>query len=229
MKINSAVIIGCGGIGQFLIPAATKLLKYHKHGTQNITIVDGDNHLHKNYSRQLVKRVGLNKAISTATSIVPTIKVIPEFINNGNVTAILNDCVVEEPLLVIPSVDNMASRYLLLKTLETLGSDYIWLCPGNEYETYRVSFYSNINGKESHIHPFKRYENLAKPEDNIPGGCLEEQESTPQLIGANLASASATITYLTNLLDVNELDSLPQEIIGSVHQMKQKPIGYAST
>lgn len=225
MQINSVLIIGCGGTGQFLLPPLIKLLKYHPNGTQNITIVEGDYTEAKNSERQVVKKVGINKAISFCVDIIPTLKIIPEFINNGNVTSIIEDSIIQPPLLVIPSVDNMATRFLILKTLGELRIDYIWLCPGNDYESYITSLYSCMEDIESHVHPFKRYVNLAEPIDNIPGGCLEEQESSPQLIAANLASASCTINYLTNILDSTDLSKLPQEIIGSVHQMKQKPIG----
>lgn len=222
MKIKSAVIIGCGGIGQFLIPAAVKLLSYHSNGTQNITIIDGDHLEHKNAPRQFVREVGLNKAIALSTCISPTVKVIPEFINNKNVSKLLCSSISAEPTIIIPCVDNMASRKLVLQMMDSIGYQYVWLCPGNEYETYRVSYYKKVDESQDKVHPFKRYENLANPVDNIPGGCLEEQESTPQLIAANMNAASVTISMLTAIL---EDKPLPQEVMGDIFKLKHVAIG----
>lgn len=214
--INSCLIIGCGGTGQFLVPAATKLLQYHPAGTLDITICDGDDYTYSNNSRQYVSKVGDNKALALAKTLPSFVKVIPNYINNTNVFKILNELV--SPALVIPCVDNLATRHILLKNLDRLDLEYYWICPGNEQETYQVSFYQE--GLFSH--PFDRYRNLAYPLDNVPGGCLEETPSTPQLIAANMNAAATTISILTNLLDQKPL---PQEVIGTIRELKHDVVG----
>lgn len=214
--INSALIVGCGGIGQFLIPAAVKLLQYHPNGTTDITIIDGDKYSPSNYSRQYVTNIGDNKAIALSKTLPPYVKVIPKYINNTNVFKILSE--LNSPTLVIPCVDNLATRHILIKNLDRLQIDYYWLCPGNEYETYMVSFYK----KGIFSHPFDRYRNLAYPNDNIPGSCLLETPANPQLIAANMNAAASTISLLTNLLDNKPVT---QEIVGNIRECKHDVIG----
>jgi len=213
---NSCLVIGCGGTGQFLIPALCKLLYYHPNGTCDITIMDGDIFKPKNYDRQFVTHCGENKAIGLGRQLPSYVKIIPDYINHYNVVKILTNLV--PPILIIPAVDNLATRHIILKNADRLGLDYYWLCPGNEYNTYQVSFYKD--GMFSH--PFDRYRNLAYPVDNIPGSCIEETPSTPQLIAANMSSAALTICYLTNILDRIKI---PQEVIGDIHQLKHEGIG----
>lgn len=213
---NSCFIIGCGGIGQFLIPALSKLLYYHPNGTTDVTICDGDQYKYNNFERQFVTKCGENKAIGISKQIPSYVKVIPEFINHYNVVKILTSLV--QPVLIIPAVDNLATRHILIKNLDRLDIDYYWLCPANELSSYQVSFYKE--GVFSH--PFDRYRNIAYPTDNLPGSCLEETPSTPQLIAANMNAAANTISFVTNILDSKEI---PQEIIGDVRLMKNEQIG----
>lgn len=214
--INSVLIVGCGGVGQFLIPAAVKLLQYHLNGTLDITIIDGDQFEPKNYSRQYVSNIGDNKAIALSKTLPDYVKVIPKYVNNSNVFRILSE--LNSPALIIPAVDNLATRHILLKNLDRLQIEYYWLCPGNEYESYMVSFY-----KEGIFsHPFDRYINLAYPMDNVPGSCLLEAPSNPQLIAANMNAAATTISMLTNLLDGKPLT---QEVIGDIRKLKHDTVG----
>lgn len=213
---NSCLVIGCGGIGQFVLPALCKLLYYHPNGTCDITIIDGDTYEPNNYDRQFVTKCGENKAIGLSKQLPNYVKVIPEFVNHCNVVKILNSLV--PPVLVIPAVDNLATRHILIKNLDRLGIDYYWVCPGNEYESYQVSFHKG----ELFSHPFERYKNLAYPVDNLPGSCLEETPSSPQLIAANMSAAAATICYVTNILDNK---AIPQEIMGNIRQLKHEGIG----
>lgn len=42
-KIDRVYLIGTGGIGSILVEPLCKLLTYHKNGTLDITLIDGDN------------------------------------------------------------------------------------------------------------------------------------------------------------------------------------------
>lgn len=203
------MIIGAGGIGQYLAPALFKLLLYHPRGTDQLVLADGDNYQAHNNSRQFVSTVGENKAVALARSLPPSVQVIDKFINGANALKYLS--YLDTPALIVPAVDNLATRKLVLETLDRLELDYIWLSPGNEYSTYMCSFYIPNKGM---IHPLDRYPNLKDPKDVIPGGCIEEHPSTPQLIAANLQAAAAAVTLVTNYLD--NADALPATVIGDI-------------
>lgn len=222
MKFNSCLIIGAGGIGQFLIPALSKLFQFHPHGTLDITVIDGDIYTPNNYVRQYVTYVNENKAEAIARGVGKHIKVIPEYIDRKNVGSILSNLVPTS--LIIPCVDNMATRYLILKTLQNLMlTNYYWVCPGNELETYTISIYKGGGV----VHPFERYSNLANPEDDLPTSCIEEVASSPQLLATNMMVAAATISVITNLLDDQPL---PASFIGDIRQGTQIAVGhYAQT
>lgn len=42
MKIDSCLLVGCGGIGSLLIEPLSRLLTFHSLGTDNIIVADGD-------------------------------------------------------------------------------------------------------------------------------------------------------------------------------------------
>jgi molybdopterin/thiamine biosynthesis adenylyltransferase len=221
--INSCLLVGCGGIGQFLIPAAVKLLQYHPKGTLDITIMDGDNYTPKNYVRQYVTKVNDNKAEAIGKQLASkNVKIIPKYLDRSNITNILSSLI--QPILIVPCVDNMATRYLILRELEKIDiKSYYWLCPGNSYDTYQVSFFRKLEGeRDLYAHPFDRYSNLAQPDDYMPNSCIEEVESSPQLLSANINAAAITLSYLTNILDNIPL---PQEVYGDVRKLVTQPIG----
>lgn len=209
-NIKGCIVIGCGGIGQLLIPPLVKLLRYHECGTTAITIIDGDIHEASNNTRQNGV-IGENKATILSENLPPYVQVIPEYLNNKNIGHILGyRAFTSEPLLVIPAVDNMATRHLVLKTLDRDHVDYIWVCPGNSYDTITCSYYKSGTNE---LHPFERYNNLANPTDYLPDSCIAEYESAPQLLAANMLAAATTLMVVSNYLD--NID-IPNTIFGEL-------------
>lgn len=202
MKINSAIIIGCGGTGSILIEPLIRLLMFHPNGTYNITIADGDEFEDKNSERQLFNQehLGTNKALAMAARLTfaKGLIAIPEYISQKNLNKILRFA--EPPILFIPAVDNAASRHLFLNQLDEQVDSYVWVCPGNDWDTASVSCYIKQDNITTFVHPFDRYNNLRSPDDHIPGGCAELTPSTPQLITANFMAANATMMIVSSLL-----------------------------
>ena len=217
MKINSCIVIGCGGTGGHLVPSLIKLLKYHPHGTTNITVIEGDIFEPHNITRQ----EGIptkNKIIHYAqTGKVCTLtQADPQYLGKENIHDIIANVI--PPVLIIPAVDNHATRNLLLQKLHELNTDYIWVSPGNEYETYMVS----VGRSNAFSSVLDRYEDIKNPIDGLPNSCLAEQVSHPQLLAANMSAASATLSIVTNILDGVPVH---QELVGDVRKGKSTGVG----
>jgi predicted ThiF/HesA family dinucleotide-utilizing enzyme len=207
MKIDTVLIIGAGGIGGFLIPPLVRLLELHH--IYNVKVYDGDSYTPSNRSRQIFNTVGEPKALAMGKTLswAKWVQVYPEYINETNIHAVLNNLVGLS--LVIPAVDNMATRHLILKNLK--GRDFIWVCPGNGYTSYTLSHYdSQIEGA---IHPFDIYFNLKNPDDHLPGSCGEEIVSHPQLLATNACVAALTLASVTSILNQRPL---PKDIQGDI-------------
>lgn len=217
MKINSCIVIGCGGTGGHLVSPLIKLLKYHPHGTTNITVIDGDIFESHNATRQegLVNKNKIVNYVQTGKVCTLT-QADPQYLHKENIHDIIANVI--PPVLIIPAVDNHATRNLLLQKLHELNTDYIWVSPGNEYETYMVSV--GRTGTFSSV--IDRYEDIKNPIDGLPNSCLAEQISHPQLLAANMSAASATLNIVTNILDNV---AVYQELVGDVRKSKSTGVG----
>lgn len=223
MKIDSCLLVGCGGIGSLLIEPLTRLLTYHPNGTDHFIVVEADRVEPRNLTRQLFPNNQLWRSKSLAISRklnTPNISFIDKYINEGNVVDILSILPTNNSL-IIAAVDNAATRKLLLETADDLLESYVWISPSNEYSTVQTSIYIK-NSDPPFIHPLIRYSNLQQPDDKIPGGCYDEQPSSPQLITANNLAAHFTLQYVTCLLDEHPVYP---ELIGDIYNFKFSTVG----
>jgi len=208
MKFKHIFVIGVGGTGSHLIGPLVQLMRYHPEGTNEITIIDGDEYEETNARRQVFENgsVGKNKARATAERLgLSTIRTISQFIDKEKFLKLLESTIAKEDnFLVIPAVDNHATRKATLEALDEGGyTNFVWISPGNSYDTGQVVLYIKEEGETLTTHPIDKYPDLAEPNDVIPGedGCLRHINSTPQLITANMGAAWATLTAISNMLD----------------------------
>jgi hypothetical protein len=208
VKFTHGVVVGCGGTGSILVEPLARLLAYHKNGTRQIVLMDGDKFEKKNLTRQLFdpKFVGKNKAQVTAERLtgISSVRVVPSYINQISFVAQMMS--LEDPAkmcpLVITAVDNHASRKAIIAGLDEMPiQDFACLIPGNELAHGRVSVYLKYKGQKATPHPFDNYPEIREPKDRIPGGCQKEAPSTPQLISANMGAAFTCLQLVQALLD----------------------------
>jgi hypothetical protein len=208
MKFTVGVLVGCGGTGSILAEPLARLLAYHKNGTRQMVLMDGDKFEKKNLVRQLFspKLVGKNKAEVIANRLegISNVKVVPSYINKTSFVAEMMS--LPEPSkmvpLVITAVDNHASRKAIIEGLDDMPlQDFACLIPGNELASGRVSVYLKYKGQVVTGHPLELYPEIKDPTDKIPGGCAKQAPSTPQLISANMGAALTCLEISQALLD----------------------------
>lgn len=212
MQFKSTLIIGAGGTGQQLIPPLVRLLKYHSHGCEDVTIYDGDAFEDHNIERQvastgdkaaiindILKQQGLS---ADCRPRYVSRLILEKYLERYNET--------DGAVLVIAAVDNDASRKMIIETLEASTTDFLFVTPGNsdaaDAETSikgNVLWFGREDGKTIGISPTILFPNIERPTDAIPrrGGCIEQAPSTPQLITANALAAALTLAVIQNFLD----------------------------
>lgn len=228
MLINSCLLVGCGGTGSLLIEPLIRLLSYHPQGSDSIYVVDGDRVEPHNLTRQMFSsnQVWRPKSLAMSRKLnCPNISFINKYLNADNVIDIIS-VLPNTNSLIIAAVDNNATRKILLDACDDLLDSYIWISPSNDYSTVQTSIYYKSLEKNPFIHPLERYSNLRQPDDFIPGGCSQEQVSTPQLITANNLAAHFTLQYITCILD--DYPVYP-ELIGDIYNNQFSSIGLPQT
>jgi len=208
MMFKHVFVIGVGGTGSHLIGPLVQLMRYHPDGTNDFTLIDGDVYEESNSTRQVFKEeaIGENKARATADRFGgDTIKAVDQFIDKDKFSKILESTVSKEDnFLVIPCVDNHATRKAILESLDEGGyQNFVWISPGNSFDKGLVVLYVKEDGEALTTHPTRKYPDLANPTDAIPAGdgCEAHVNSAPQLITANFTAACATVTAISNMLD----------------------------
>jgi ThiF family len=209
MKFNYVFLIGLGGTGSHLVGALVQLMRFHPEGTNNFYLIDGDVYEEKNATRQVIAEghIGKNKARATAERLGGgTIKAIGEYIDKDSFTALLEANVTKDDnFLIVPCVDNHATRKATLEALEEGGyQNFVWISPGNSFDKGLVVLHIKEEGEALTVHPASKYHDFADPEDAIPvrgDGCINHIPSSPQLITANFTAACATLNSISNMLD----------------------------
>ncbi|KOA19410.1 molybdopterin-synthase adenylyltransferase [Clostridium homopropionicum DSM 5847] len=118
LKDFRVCVIGCGGIGGYVIEMLGRL------GIGHITAVDGDNFCESNLNRQILssnKTMGKNKAETARDRMKDVndlieVTAVPEFINKDNILDII-----EGHHVVIDALDNIETRLLLQDACEKAG------------------------------------------------------------------------------------------------------------
>lgn len=207
-RFDHVFVIGVGGTGSHLVGPLLQLLKFHPHGTSNVTLIDGDSYEEKNANRQVfdVEHLGENKARATAQRLGHTnVRTIGQYVDREKFSKILDKFVnKDDRLLVITAVDNHASRKAIINCLDQDGyQNFVLISPGNAYDKGQVVLYVMEDGEKRTVHPFDKYPDIANPDGFVPTGqgCAAQAPSTPQLITANMAAAWGTLLTVSNILD----------------------------
>jgi molybdopterin/thiamine biosynthesis adenylyltransferase len=210
VKFKHVFLIGVGGTGSHLVGPLVQLLHFHPDGTNDITIIDGDVYEDENATRQVfsAEALGENKARATASRLnVKSIRTIAQYVNKEKFSKILEKTVEnsDDPFLVITAVDNHATRHAIISAIdESSYTNFVLISPGNQYSSGQVVLYVKEDGETLTTHPFDKYNDVAEPEDVIPGegeGCAAQVASSPQLITANMGAAWAVMLLVSNMLD----------------------------
>ena len=211
MSFSDIHLIGCGGTGTALAPALARLAAYHDLANEaSFNLWDGDIFEAHNLTRQVCgeahtdqNKAEITQALMAAQGLIANAHT--RYATADALEQRLGDCP-----LVIPSVDNDATRAMTLRVLSRREGPFFWISPGNNDNSdgqNRIScsvlWWGRLDGVEVGIDPRQLYANLAEPDDDIPGsgGCMEHAPSVPQLITANALAAVLTLTVIQNLLD----------------------------
>jgi hypothetical protein len=212
MRFKHVFVVGVGGTGSHLIGPLVQLMKFHPDGTNEFTLIDGDIYEESNSTRQVfaANDLGKNKAAATVERLrerygMETIKAIPQFIDKEKFSKLLEATVgKDDNFLVVPCVDNHATRKAILDALEEGEyKNFVWISPGNSFDKGMVVLHIKEDGEPLTVPPTAKYKHLAEPEDVIPSaeGCEAHINSSPQLIIANFLAAGATLISISNMLD----------------------------
>jgi molybdopterin/thiamine biosynthesis adenylyltransferase len=185
-------VIGCGGIGTWLLDPLCMFLNFDSPKTE-ITLIDGDVFEEKNRRRQKFSNGG-NKAQAKAAELLELypdlyISAEPDYITSNNVVRHLrNDDT------VFLCVDNHATRKLVGGRCEELDN-VVLISGGNELHDGNVQVHIREQKKNLTL-PIvnKHHPEIINPDDHNPGeahfGCGALVAATPQLVFMNNAIAT---------------------------------------
>jgi hypothetical protein len=223
-------VIGLGGVGS--IVAHLLALFLHSLGEPfRLVFVDGDAFEPRNIQRVAFKELGNKaevKAAETAAMLGPTqvtVVAIPEFLGEKNI-----DRLIRSGDHVFLCVDNHATRKLVSDHAEKLAAIAIFsggndgVDPPRERGTYgSVQVAIRSGGKERTVPLTRFHPEIRSPRGKPPSAenCLAQALSSPQILFANLAVASALLnaffayacgrlSYQEVKLDILEARMLPQ-------------------
>ncbi len=212
MKFSSCHVVGAGGTGSILLEPLVRLLSYHKNGTKNFVVYDGDSFEDRNGVRQLFDPIfiGENKATAAAKRLeaICNISAVPEFVRRWEFKRYVEDYALNQAdsaraALVILTVDSESARHEVIKDLDELDPylDFACVLPGNDFHTATCLWYSRVKDKIRPVHPFDVATNYAQPGDQPRGSCGYQAVTSPQLVNANFASALMTMEVVYALLE----------------------------
>lgn len=215
MEIARCSVIGVGGSGQQLLPSLIRLLQYHPDGTEHVTAYDGDQFEEHNAVRQIAasgsKAEQMNELLKQQS--LPAICE-DKYVTSSTFKAMRRGDDEDGAHLVVASVDNDATRKMVIDILRQTPGDFLFVSPGNSDASDpdrdikgNVLWFGRIGTQDIGLAPDLLFPNIEKPNDAIPrkGGCVEHAPSTPQLITANAIAAAYTLSVVQNFLD----DRLP--------------------
>ncbi|MBR4800564.1 MAG: ThiF family adenylyltransferase [Clostridia bacterium] len=120
MRIESVMVIGCGGLGGFVIEELARL------GIQNLVLVDGDVFAESNMNRQLesgLDTLGKNKALVYKSRLERKgrthVTAVPEFFSEDNASLL------DSVDVVMDCVDTAKARLFIEKKCEERGKIFV--------------------------------------------------------------------------------------------------------
>jgi hypothetical protein len=196
---NKYYIIGCGGVGSWLVPQLTRLV-----GVKNIELIDGDTLELKNLDRQLFSEedIGKNKAQALAAKYGTGFT--PEYFFDGMLKPRRAD-------YIIVCADNHAARLAALRTADNHGCTVI--VAANEYHDAESYIYLPVM-KGTANDPRVFYPNILTDTSDDPlrpSGCTgAAADASPQLVLANVNAANAAL-HLLQYYTASGLSDFPVE------------------
>ena len=199
MKIDSVLVVGCGGLGGFVIEGLARL------GVKNLVLMDGDSFCESNMNRQLesgLDTLGKLKAFVYQSRLENKFgikaKAIPAFLDETN------EDVVKSVDVVMDCVDTVSARLFLAKTCEKYG---------------KVLIHGGLEGSQGQAC-------VCFPDDNtiakLYAGKDEQKHSTNVYTVATIASLELSLLHklmlgkddeLKNKLILADLDSFAIDTI----------------
>jgi len=179
---HTTYIIGCGGVGSWLVPMLKRLDTKVEH---TLHLFDGDRFEPKNLDRQLFSpsHIGLNKAEVIAK--MYGCEHTPEYFSPGW----LHDATPEDWIIVC--ADNNAARKAALETSDQTGAGVI--IGANEYTDAEAYLYHNSwkgEARDPRIYYPAILTDTADDPVRAGAGCTGEVAlATPQLVLANIQAA----------------------------------------
>jgi len=205
------IVVGCGGIGTWLIEGLCRQISASAPGS-GIILIDGDSFEEKNRERQLFNGAG-NKAVVLARNLTPQFQNLmivgqPWWVVGGEVsgepeeasddgtvvTRVPAKKILQNGDVVYAVVDNNAARKVLLEAAMEIDNIDVF-CAGNDDMYYgSVYHYQRRDGRDITVNPLENHPEYADPQDRNPGemSCQEraELDSGTQLVATNMAVAA---------------------------------------
>lgn len=237
----SIKIIGLGGVGS--IVARYGAMFVAALGEARMVLIDGDAFEPSNSTRMFFGECG-NKASVVKEELLPRFEssnlalvAIPEFILTDNIGRLLQD-----GDIILLTVDNHATRKLVNDHCAANLRNFLLLSGGNDgvgtdaSGSFRRGSYGNVQAYlrkdgQDISHSLTRYHpEIANPADKLPTdlSCTELVMSTPQILFANLAVASAMLNalwlYLCGHLHYSDLSfDIAEGLMRPVIKLENKP------
>ena len=198
-NIRSIAIIGCGGIGSWLLPPLLRFLNA-EHFAGEIHLWDGDHFSSSNAGRQEFDpgALGLPKAealVEHFKLLFPALRLREhnEFVTDTNDSEAVN-----ESALILSCVDNHPARALIERRAMQLR-DCVVLSVGNERYDGNVHVLLRVAGKTLTVPNLERHPEIASAHggDRATLGCedLVAQGETQLLVTNFLAAAALLATF----------------------------------
>jgi hypothetical protein len=222
--VQHVVVIGCGGIGSWLLGPLLRLLNARQFAGE-IHLWDGDRYSLANQGRQEFGQswLGRNKADSQAEGYrmqYPALRIVAygEYVTEENAAL-----AVPEYGLVFVAVDNHPARALVARTASALR-DVCVVTAGNEKLDGNVHLLLRRAGRDLTMPLLDRHPEIGQSRagDRASMGCearIEQGET--QLLVTNLMAASACLVLLQTILDRpsgRRRKALAQEVFFDVGQ-----------
>lgn len=215
--MNGAIhVIGCGGVGSWLIPSLAKLVPH-----TIIAVHDGDKLEERNLDRQLftTQDIGKNKAEALVFGLNnPRVGAKPSYYQFGMTDHSPDD-------VIFCCADNNAARLASLQAVDYYGCRAI--IAANEIHSAEAYYYCP-DYKDTPCDPRHYYPEILKDDGNDPlrPACTGEyQVAQPQLVSANfMAAALAQHVFVANVMELPKLDAearlhVPYQLINNLTGM----------
>lgn len=201
-------VIGCGGIGSWLVDPLCTFLNFTNASSVEITLIDGDAYEERNRERQNFTEIGPKATVTSVRLQDKFPRLIfwdkPVYLTDANIIEHIR-----ENDIVMVCVDNHKTRKLVSDRAEELENVTI-ISGGNELTDGNVLLAIRRNGENVTLPLANKYHpELLNPPDKNPGdekekGCAAMVAIEPQLVVTNFAVASHMLNELYKVVAVQD-------------------------